>query len=477
MTARERHGRPESENEREATERARYFVREHDLRKPVALAAAWRQMGYSPSGIAKRIETGESTVKKYVEAIEDEFGLQAVMPKIERNRTGPLGDGASETGVGPDEHERDIEARDAPDLSDDARTLPEAFLKRNQWLIRDEKVPKAPWTAGSGLDRGGGGDDPGNRQMWADFETADNYLDMLPTPKWGLYFVLRPSDPFAALDLDDCRDPETGVLDERAREIVERVDSFTEASPSGTGLHIYVRGSVPRDLVNDTEGVELYDDRQMTVTGNHLDGTTTDIRERQDVLDELADEHMTESASEVAVERDGEYENENEDVEPWSPFDALAVTDVYPDHPTGTNVPHPEHGSNSGQNFRIAGDGETATCWHAQHRVGDGDGCGLNAHHLLAMRATGTNECDTIRKRWPDDDELVFETWRHTVENEDHIDIDPSPPPWRALRYVADEHDIDGLDDGGASARTAFRITHRIIRVVYDIPVAFDDSE
>lgn len=465
---------PEGEERREVIERARYLERKHDLREPLAYTAAIAQLG---AAVPRRIGAAESTVGEYLDELEERFGTQAIMPKQKQHRTGPLTEGHKSILVGPDDPPPSARD-DPPELTDgDPRTIPEPLLEREQWLIRDGKIPKAPWAAGRTVDRGGGGgDDPGNDLLWTGFETADRYLDMLPTPKWGLYFVLRRAGPFVAIDLDGCRDPETGEIDDRARDIVDRADAFTEVSPSGTGLHIYVRGTLPAGRTNDTEGVELYDDRQLTVTGNHLADTPVEVPEQQDLIDSLAHEHMTEteSASEASGERGGRG---GAAVEPWSPFDALLVADVYPDLPTGTNVPHPEHESRTGRNFRIHPDGETATCWHAQHRVGDGDGCGLNAHHLLAMRATGADECDDIRRRWREDDRLVFETWRHTVKNEDHIELNPSPPPWRALRHVADEHDIAGLEDGGESARTAFRVVHRIIRVRHDIPVTFDGSE
>jgi len=47
------------------------------------------------------------------------------------------------------------------------------------------------------------------------------------------------------IDLDKCRNPETGELEPEAQEIVRRMDSYTEVSPSGTGVHIYVIGTKP----------------------------------------------------------------------------------------------------------------------------------------------------------------------------------------------------------------------------------------
>src|SRR4051812_7535194 len=47
------------------------------------------------------------------------------------------------------------------------------------------------------------------------------------------------------VDLDGCRDPDTGDLKPWAFEIVRAIDSYTEVSPSGTGVKIYLQ--VERD--------------------------------------------------------------------------------------------------------------------------------------------------------------------------------------------------------------------------------------
>lgn len=457
----------EIEDRKNAIERARYLERKHNLPEIAAYATAFAQTGWGANRTARAIGSTQSTVKNHLEDIEEEFGLQARVSKAPEHRTGPLDEGTFLSITGPD---AEPTVRDDVPEVDDGRVIVPAMLERDQWLIREGKVPKAPWAAGEVSDRGAGGDDPGNELLWASFETADEFLDMLPTPKWGLYFVLDPTGPLAAIDLDECRDPETGEIDEWAQDIIDEADAFTEISPSGDGVHIYLRGSVPKDLTNGTKGIELYDNAQMTVTGNQLPGTPDEAPERQELLDELVDEYMVDGSQ--RPDR-GEYDGDRED---WSPFDKLRVVDVYPGKKTDTNIPHPEHGSTSdGGNFRITENGDVATCWRGEHQYGKGEGCGLNAHHLLAMRATESENCSAIRERWAEDDGLVFETWLHTIENED-IDLDPSPPPWRALRYVADEHDFAGLEDGGTTAQLVFRTVCRIIRHEHGVPVEFDDE-
>src|SRR5262245_5658267 len=56
----------------------------------------------------------------------------------------------------------------------------------------------------------------------------------------GIGFVFADGGYLVGVDLDSCRDPQTGQLEPWAGEIVEQVGSYTEASPSGTGVHIIV---------------------------------------------------------------------------------------------------------------------------------------------------------------------------------------------------------------------------------------------
>ena len=103
----------------------------------------------------------------------------------------------------------------------------------------------------------------------------------------GVGFVFTEDDPYAGIDIDKCRNSETGEIDQWARKIVDALDSYTEISPSGTGLHIFVKATLPGP--NNRKGpLEMYESgRYFTLTGEHLGGTPTEIHERQDVLERL----------------------------------------------------------------------------------------------------------------------------------------------------------------------------------------------
>jgi putative DNA primase/helicase len=84
----------------------------------------------------------------------------------------------------------------------------------------------------------------------------------------GIGFVFCSADPFVGIDLDGCRDPETGKIEEWAQKILKRFEDIvhSDVSPSGEGVHLIVRGE-QKEGVN-TKRVEVYgQDRFFTVTG------------------------------------------------------------------------------------------------------------------------------------------------------------------------------------------------------------------
>ena len=104
---------------------------------------------------------------------------------------------------------------------------------------------------------------------WAEFGKAlefsqiDNRVD-------GIGFVFTLEAGIVGIDLDHCI-AEDGTVAEWALEAVRRFNSFTELSPSSTGLHIYTRGQIP--ITGAKRGpVEIYrQGRFFTVTGHLLD--------------------------------------------------------------------------------------------------------------------------------------------------------------------------------------------------------------
>lgn len=100
----------------------------------------------------------------------------------------------------------------------------------------------------------------------------------------GVGFVLTADDPFVGIDLDDVIDPETRAVHPLAARAIRKLDTYTETSPSGTGVHLILEGSLEALRGRKHGRVEIYDEgRYLTVTGRVLGGHDT-IRPRQDAL-------------------------------------------------------------------------------------------------------------------------------------------------------------------------------------------------
>jgi putative DNA primase/helicase len=154
--------------------------------------------------------------------------------------------------------------------------IPAALRQCPQWVCwravrkpdgRIAKVPCQPdGTAASVTDR----------NTWSDFQTC------LASGR-SVGFVLTAEAGFVAIDLDHVRS-RTGVIDPWAADIIKEFKTYAEVSPSGAGLHIWLRGTLPPEGRRKNR-LEVYDDkRYMTVTGDHLNGAPTDICDRQAVL-------------------------------------------------------------------------------------------------------------------------------------------------------------------------------------------------
>lgn len=144
--------------------------------------------------------------------------------------------------------------------------IPEELRQRPQWVVwkleqRDGKDTKVPYIPG-----GVGKASTTDLTTWRTFEDA---LQSLRTGRYdGVGFVFCSGDPFAGVDLDNCRDPETGELEEWAEKIVKAFGGYAEASPSGTGVHIIVRGKAPNKKRGDVEAYSS--ERYFTMTGRAL---------------------------------------------------------------------------------------------------------------------------------------------------------------------------------------------------------------
>lgn len=146
-----------------------------------------------------------------------------------------------------------------------------------KWVTRDGKPTKPPFNPATG--KPGDATDPA---LWMDFETALTFL-----PRYeGLGYAVTADSPYTGVDLDHSVD-ETGLIDPSAEAVVRRLDSYTEGTPSGRGLRVWVRGKLPPGR-RRKGNVEMYDaGRYFTITGARIAGVKSTIENREKVLADL----------------------------------------------------------------------------------------------------------------------------------------------------------------------------------------------
>ncbi len=172
-----------------------------------------------------------------------------------------------------------------------ATIVPACLRDRPQWVawtyvLRDGKRTKCPVSPTKG-----GKASSINPATWGTFEQAlgacQRCSDLV-----GVGFVFTKGDPYAGVDLDDCIDA-AGHIKPWARVFLEQLDSYTEISPSGTGVKVFVQarkaGSKCRKPYADGQ-VEMYDHgRFFTLTAARLSEYAGDVETRQDAFEAVYD--------------------------------------------------------------------------------------------------------------------------------------------------------------------------------------------
>ncbi|MDQ1275065.1 MAG: hypothetical protein QG610_638 [Euryarchaeota archaeon] len=141
-----------------------------------------------------------------------------------------------------------------------------------------DKVPHDPHRPG----KPGAKAKPNDPKTWGPFDLV---LKIAQNQKYeydGIGYVFFGDDPFTGIDLDHC--VQDGVIQPWAQEIIKKMGSYSEFSPSGTGVHIYVEAIKPNGGCKKGD-VEIYvTGRFLTITGNRLDDTPLVIEKRQEEL-------------------------------------------------------------------------------------------------------------------------------------------------------------------------------------------------
>lgn len=161
------------------------------------------------------------------------------------------------------------------DIPDELKSLKQWLCWRYDYDNSTERTTKVPINPSTGYKAS-----HSDASTWGTFEQSvaafrDRDCD-------GIGFVFTEDDPYAGIDLDDTNG--NAWLKEKHDGIFNAFDSYAELSPSGTGLHIIVRGAIPHGRRGFK--AEVYSShRFFTMTGNVY--RAAPITDRNDLLNQL----------------------------------------------------------------------------------------------------------------------------------------------------------------------------------------------
>ena len=165
--------------------------------------------------------------------------------------------------------------------------IPKELLARQQWVAaritpdpdppgKSDKRPIDPHTGGPASTT--------NPDTWGSFDEALAAAERLPAGTGAVGFVFTAEDPYCGVDFDHCY--EAGRVTEETLGWVRQLDSYTEKSISGEGLHVICKGKLPPGGRRKGQ-VEMYDrSRFFVMTGNALPGMRW-VNERTPALAKL----------------------------------------------------------------------------------------------------------------------------------------------------------------------------------------------
>ena len=154
--------------------------------------------------------------------------------------------------------------------------------KVTNWVCHRNKIPIDPKTGNTAKSN--------DRSTWGTYQQAKSFMEKDKSIS-GLGFMFSES-PYVGIDIDHCI--VDGKMSKLALDVISTFQSYTEISPSGTGIHIICKGKLPgAGRKNSDLGLEMYDSgRYFTVTENVLKGYTI-IGERQQEINELYQKYFS----------------------------------------------------------------------------------------------------------------------------------------------------------------------------------------
>lgn len=154
--------------------------------------------------------------------------------------------------------------------------IPSELKKLKQWVCWcGDKLPKNPYTGGNAQSN--------NKDTWGTFEDAVNAISKYHFDGVGFMFA----SGYFGVDLDHCLDNQDFI-----DEFVETLQSYTEISRSGQGIHIICKGTLP-DGARRRGNVEMYcSGRYFIMTGKMYNENYKEIKDCSETIKVLHSKYL-----------------------------------------------------------------------------------------------------------------------------------------------------------------------------------------
>ncbi len=175
--------------------------------------------------------------------------------------------------------------------------VPEELRTLKQWvdwrleIDKDGRSTKVPYQI-NGLRA-----NPTNQSTWSGFDDVVAAYDKHDFA--GIGFVTTLGSEIIGVDLDHC--VKEKVIESWALDIIGRLNSYTEMSPSGNGIRIFVRGRIDDQIRKKRNGfgpdgkgaLEIYQEKRfLTVTGHRFSQYSEKIENRIADINEIYETYL-----------------------------------------------------------------------------------------------------------------------------------------------------------------------------------------
>ena len=160
--------------------------------------------------------------------------------------------------------------------------IPADMVRLPNWVARQGKIPYSI---------NGKRAKSNTPRTWGTLQEVKAFLKGAPPAYDGIGFVLERKNKIVCVDLDHCL--ENGTPNRTATKVLEKIQTYTETSQSGTGLHCFGRAIMPKSSVkfkspfDDGTSIEMYAGLDDTNNSGRFIAMTTNIYEGRKALNDI----------------------------------------------------------------------------------------------------------------------------------------------------------------------------------------------